>query len=73
MGQEAYKRLNVSERGRISRSPLDISELATLINTAIELHARAVAHEAAGRWWIAPLISVVSAFTGALVGGLVAS
>lgn len=65
-----YEQLTPEQKQRVSRTPLDPDQVATLINAAIELHARAVAQEAARRWWLTPVVSLASAFGGALVGGL---
>jgi hypothetical protein len=67
-----YERLTSTEKQRVSRTPLESDQIATLINAAIELHTRAVAQEAARQWWITPVASVVSAFGGALLGGWLA-
>jgi len=61
-----------TEQDRISRTPLSSEELALLINTAIELHSRAVAKTELTRWWI-PLLTGVLGFCGALSGGLLAA
>lgn len=61
-----------TEKDRISRTPLNSEELALLINTAIELHSRAVAKIELKRWWI-PLLTGVLGFFGALLGGLLAA
>ncbi len=73
MSRADYNRLTPEQKERVSRTPLEPPEVATLINAAIELHTRAVAQERARRWWVAPLVSLVSAFGGALVGGLIAA
>ena len=61
-----------TEQDRISRTPLSSEELALLINTAIELHSRAVAKAELTRWWI-PLLTGFLGFLGALAGGLIAA
>lgn len=66
--------LPAEQRARLSRLPLKSDEIGMLINTAINLHARALEHRQDTRWWIAALLSVVSAvlgFLGALAGGVV--
>lgn len=53
-----YASLTRDEKQRVSRTPLEPAEVATLINTAIELHARAIEQERAKRWWITPVVSL---------------
>lgn len=69
--RQEYDNLDASGKGRVSRSPLAPTELTALIDAAIELHSRAVAQQAARRWWVTPLVSVVSAFGGALLGAAI--
>lgn len=57
---------------RISRTPLNSDELSLLVNTAIELHSRAVAKAELARWWI-PVLSGVLGFLGALAGAILAA
>ena len=54
---------------RISRTPLSSDELSMLVNTAIELHSRAVAKAELARWWI-PVLSGLLGFLGALIGAI---
>ena len=64
--REEYNRLNEEKRARISRKPLTPEDIHTLINTAIELHSRALAQKREERWWI----PIVAALIGVLVGAL---
>lgn len=50
--REEFHALGPVEKGRISRTPLNSSEISALIETAIELHARALENEKAARWWL---------------------
>jgi len=54
---------------RISRSPLESSEIQALISTAIELYSRAFEQLRENRWWI-PL---ATGFAGSLVGAFIGS
>ena len=63
-----YEAFTKEQKGRVSRVPLEPTQLATLINAAIELHERAVAQEQSRRWWVTPLVTLGSAFGGAYVG-----
>nr|WP_321483122.1 hypothetical protein [uncultured Cohaesibacter sp.] len=61
---------NTDNKDRISRTPLSSDQLGLLVNTAIELHSRAVAKAELSLWWI-PLLSGILGFLGALVGALI--
>lgn len=61
-----------ANQDRISRTPLNSDELSLLVNTAIELHSRAVAKAELSRWWI-PVLSGVLGFLGALAGAILAA
>lgn len=52
---------------RVSRRPLDATELTELIGVAIKLHDRALEQQKARSWWI-PLVAAGLAFIGALAG-----
>lgn len=56
---------------RISRSPLNSSEIQSLISTAIDLHGRAFENKKDRRWWIALFVSSVSGLVGVLLGLLI--
>lgn len=55
------------EESRVSRRPLNPTEVTELISVAIRLHDRALEQQKAGNWWI-PLAAAVLSFIGALVG-----
>jgi len=44
---------------RISRAPLNNSDIATLISTAIDLHTRAIESEKEKRWLVPSLVSIL--------------
>ena len=54
---------------RLSRRPLTPGETAVLIQTATELHNRAVEQGKAGRWWV-PLASAGIGFAGGIAATL---
>jgi len=53
---------------RLSRRPLDPSEITALINIATNLHDRALEQRKASRWWI-PIFTGLLALAGAALGG----
>ncbi|MBC8285836.1 MAG: N-carbamoyl-L-amino acid amidohydrolase [Nitrospinae bacterium] len=55
---------NLSDKARISRSPLDNSDISTLINAAIHLHSEEIANKKDARWWVSGIIGVIGAITG---------
>lgn len=64
---EEYDSLGAGERSRVSRSPLSSNDIKALIDTAVNLHARALEHEKKRLWWL-PLFAAVASFLGAVVG-----
>ncbi|MDO6676511.1 hypothetical protein C7448_102409 [Tenacibaculum gallaicum] len=56
---------------KISRSPLNSSEVQSLIAVAIDLHTRAFENKKDSRWWVVPVISSISGLIGVLVGALI--
>ncbi len=62
-----YDALPESGRNRISRNLLASAEISTLINTAIDLHSRALEHSKERRWWI-PIVAAAMGFAGAVLG-----
>lgn len=54
---------------RISRTPLAASDISTLVNTAINLHSRALEAKKETRWWL-PLAATVGSLIGAIIGVL---
>ncbi|MGF6858470.1 hypothetical protein [Paraburkholderia sp. CI3] len=68
-GDEFYA-LDALRRSEISRLPLTASDIKMLIDTAVNLHSRALEHQKDKRWWI-PLASAVGALIGSIVGAVV--
>ena len=64
-----YKVLSETDKNRISRRPLSSEEVLTLVNTATQLHDRAIAQKQERRWWIDPLIGLIGIIVGALAAG----
>lgn len=58
-----------TRESRISRRPLDPSELTELMSLAIKLHDRALEQDKARAWWI-PILTAALSFIGALGGVL---
>jgi len=67
--RRAFDQLSVKERERISRSPLSSEDIGTLLNTAVELHSRALAHQREQRWWVTVVVTLLVAFIGYLSKG----
>ena len=73
--KEEYEALPEDKKdNRISRNPLTPDDIKTLIDTAIDLHSRALEQKKENRWWLPLVVSVVSAIgglIGAIIGGLI--
>lgn len=67
ISREKYKSLNDSQKKRISRIPLNNSDISTLINTAINLHSGEIDHKKDSRWWITGAIGLTGVIVGALI------
>ena len=46
------------EATRLSRPPLDTSEISKLVDIAVNLHEREINHQQERRWWFAALVAV---------------
>jgi len=46
---------------RVSRLPLSSSDISVLVNTAINLHQRALEEKKEARWWLVPSVGWLSA------------
>jgi hypothetical protein len=70
--RDEFTRMTEQDRQRyLSRPPVPEGQLKTLIDTAINLHQRAVDDYRDRRWWITPLVAVlavIGSFVGAIVG-----
>ncbi|MBU3023494.1 N-carbamoyl-L-amino acid amidohydrolase [Aestuariibacter sp. A3R04] len=67
---EEFSNLNEEQKKRISRTPLTGDELSILINTAINLHTRAIEQNKEHRWLSSPLFSLLGVALGAFLGWL---
>ena len=66
ISKASYDGLSESQRRRVSRNPLGTSEISTLIETAIDLHSRALEHKRELRWWVPALTGLAGAVIGAI-------
>jgi len=74
--RDEYKSLSKEEQKRVSRMPLHSDELAKLVDTAINLHSRALEHKKEARWFVYVAISLIGAsggFVGAIIGAVMAA
>jgi hypothetical protein len=70
--QEEKEKLPQEKKSHLTTKPLPSDAIGTLMNTAIELHSRALDELAAKRWWI-PILAACLGFIGALTGAVVAA
>src|SRR5579872_7420347 len=59
-----------ADQDKLTGKPLDADAVNALMNTAIELHSRAIAEEGAKNWWI-PLLAAVLSFVASLAGAYI--
>jgi hypothetical protein len=59
-------------RDKLTTKPLEADQISALVDTAIELHKRALEETAARRWWI-PVLTAILGFVGAGLGTVVAA
>lgn len=69
LSREEFYQLTDEQKARVSRNPLTPNDIKALIDTAIDLHSRALEQQRERRWWI-PLASGVGGFIGGIIGGL---
>ena len=60
---------NDTDKQRVSRIRLTPEDIKTLIDTAINLHARALEEQKEKRWWL-PLASAAGGLIGGILGTL---
>lgn len=68
LSEAEFVSLPPQERKRVSRAPLSPSDIKTLVDTAINLHSRAVEIQREGRWWIPLVSSAIGGLVGAILG-----
>lgn len=64
-----YKALTPAQQLRVSRVPLSSADIKALVDTAVNLHSRALEHHKDKRWWVA-LAGAVGGLIGSVVGTL---
>lgn len=72
LSPEEYSTLNPEEKLRVSRNALSASDIKTLVDTAVNLHSRALEEKKDSRWWLA-LVSAGGALVGSLLGAALKS
>lgn len=70
ISRDEYKNLSDVDKSRISRTPLNSNELATLVKAAIDLHSRALERKRDSRWWVAGVFGLIGVIIGALIKSL---
>jgi len=64
---EEYEALDENGQKRVSRMPLTGEEISVLINTAINMHTRAIEQNKEHRWLSSPLFSLLGVALGAFL------
>ncbi len=64
-----YETLTNEQKIRVSRVPLSSSDIKALVDTAVNLHSRALEHQKDKRWWVA-LAGAVGGLVGSVLGTL---
>lgn len=64
-----YNALTAEQKSRVSRVPLSSSDIKALVDTAVNLHSRALEHQKDKRWWVA-LASAIGGLIGSVAGAL---
>ncbi|NRA20199.1 MAG: N-carbamoyl-L-amino acid amidohydrolase [Oceanospirillaceae bacterium] len=67
LSKDEIGRLNETEKKKITRRPLDSSQVEALLNSAVQLHASALSHKKELRWWIPVAASLIGVLVGALI------
>lgn len=65
-----YNALTAEQQLRVSRVPLSSADIKALIDTAVNLHSRALEHQKDKRWWVA-LASAGGALAGTVLGAVI--
>jgi hypothetical protein len=65
---DEIRRLTEQQRRKLTRAPLESSQIETLIDTAISLHTRAIEYERQKQWWVPVVIPAITALIGAGLG-----
>ena len=65
---EEFKALTDDQKNRVSRDPLTPGDIKALVDTAINLHSRALESEHERKWWIPLASSAIGGLFGAILG-----
>jgi hypothetical protein len=68
ISDEEYEQMDDQQKDRISRGPLSDSDIKTLIDTAINLHSRALEAQKHQQWYRPILLQAGAGLLGALIG-----
>ena len=68
--QSEFYALPKEKRSRVSRIPLSSTDIKALVDTAVNLHSRALEHQKDKRWWVA-LSGAIGGLIGAIVGAMI--
>lgn len=64
-----YSALNEGQKARVSRTPLDSEEIATLVQAAMNLYDQALRSRKDDRWMTTALLSLLGVVLGAAITG----
>jgi hypothetical protein len=68
ISSEVFDALDGAQKARISRVPLSASDIKTLIDTAINLHSRALEAQKHRHWYKPLVLQAFAALLGAVIG-----
>jgi hypothetical protein len=68
LSKQEYEDLPAEEKKKVSRDPLTPDDVKTLIDTAINLHSRALEGQRDSKWWIPLASSAIGGLIGAILG-----
>ena len=69
ISKEEFAKLDAANKARVSRVPLPASNIKTLIDTAINLHSRAIEAQKHQQWYKPLVFQAIAALIGAIIGG----
>lgn len=69
ISNDEYELLSSEKKLRVSRVPLSSGDIKALVDTAVNLHSRALEQQKDKRWWVA-LASAVGGLIGSVFGAL---
>jgi len=67
ISREEFEQMSDDDKARVSRTPLTSNEIATLVDTAIDLHSRAMERKRDQRWWVAGAFGLAGVVLGAFI------